>query len=211
MSSTNTFDRLQSLALLVTDSFGTDASQNFDESLHSAKDTVEQVVSTQKIVADKESTTLSVISAGFNYGDFAEVIFGQKIFLPKSFSKRGLYVLCLNIDHSSFYAWHFDFFPASTAQQTNLSFIQLIEKIPANIYFTIVVKDDIFKHLNISTKHFLAQVVGSKSIYNLRFRDSWAIVIHKPTISTYKVMAESHNQTGIAQIKLEIYPPTKSI
>lgn len=159
----------------------------------------------QKLTTDTVmGTTLSAKSAGFRYGNFSEVWFGNKLFLPRNASRRGLCVLCLNTDHTSFHAWQFDFFPIEHAEKTNANLVKLLEKLPENVYFAMVVKDDIFKNLSHSTKQFLAQVVGSKSIYNIRFRDSWAMIVYKPTVSSFQVMAESHKTIGLARVDVNI-------
>jgi hypothetical protein len=151
-------------------------------------------------------TNFSVRSGGFRYGNMSEIWFGNKLFLPRSLSRRGLCVLCLNYNHTSFHAWQFDFYPNAAAKKTNENLIQLIEKLPENVYFALAVKDDIFRNLHENTKQFLARTVGCQSIYNLRFRESWCAVIHKPTASTYEVLGEDHRPIGIARVDVRIPP-----
>jgi hypothetical protein len=155
-----------------------------------------------------DGPVFSIISAGFQQGNYAEFKFGSKVFLPRSLSRRGLSVLCLTADHSAFHAWNFDFYPNITRNATNRNFINLLRGLPGGIFFALSIKDDCHRNLFEATKNFLARVVGLKTIWRLEYRDSWCAVIYKKTPSQFEVMAESHNPNGVAHVEVPI--PTRS-
>ena len=68
----------------------------------------------------------TVSSAGFHNGDFAEFSLGQRVFIPKKSSKRGITVLYLTSNFTAFHAWNFDFYKAHTKIATNSNFISLL-------------------------------------------------------------------------------------
>lgn len=155
-------------------------------------------------VSSITQTTLSVRSSGFRAGNFSEVWFGNKLYLPRSMSRRGLTLLVLSQDLSTFNLWQFDFYPFVTSIKINENLVRLLQKIPAKSYFTLSVKDDTYRNLTFSTRQFLSNTVGSKHILRLQFRDSWAIVVYKPTLASFHVLGEDHKTSGIARVDVQV-------
>lgn len=174
-------------------------------SLHSSKETEETPEEEPLDVSPKmPQTILSARSSGFRFGNFSEIWFGSKLYLPRTMSRRGLTLLSLNSDLKTFRLWQFDFYPFVTAKQVNEGLIRLLQKLPPKSYFSLTVKDDIYRNLELSTRHFLANVVGSKAILGLQFRDSWAIVVYKPTLDTFQVLGEDHKNIGVARVDVKV-------
>lgn len=149
-------------------------------------------------------TKLSVRSAGFRAGNFSEVWFGNKLYLPRSISRRGLTLLVLSQDLSTFHLWQFDFYPFVNARKINENLVCLLERIPAKTYFALTVKDDIVRNLDFTTRQFLSSTIGSQYILRLQFRDSWAIVVYKPTLSSFRVLGEDHKSSGLARVDVQV-------
>jgi len=176
-------------------------------------DDTESISSLSNIPPAPTGPIFSVISAGFKSGNFSEFKFGQKTFVPRQSSRRGMSLLCLTPDHTAFHAWNFDFYPNITRNATNRNFINILLALPGNIYFGLAVKDDAHKNLFEATKNFLSRVVGLKTIYRMEYRDSWCAVIYKKSPQTFEVLQESHNPTGPAYVNVHIPargPPIRS-
>ena len=77
------------------------------------------------------------------------------------------------------YYFNIDFFIKTRSFMANRSFISLMKKIPNNTYFIIAVKDDAQRNLFNSTKKFIYNVLHSKHIYDLQYRDSWCALLYK--------------------------------
>lgn len=146
----------------------------------------------------------SVWSAGFPHGNYAEVRFGDKTHLPPSLARRGMCMLCLNHNHTSFHAWQFDFYPNPSRFATNRNFVDLLRKLPARVYFCLTLKDDAEKNLFEDTKRFLTNVVGCKEIRNIQYRDSWCMIGYKPTLYSFQVLKEHLNPHGVAFVEVPI-------
>jgi hypothetical protein len=151
-----------------------------------------------------DDNTFYVTSAGFEHGNYAEIKLGSKTFLPRALSRRGISVVCLNQSTGSFKAWNFDFYPNPTKNSTNRNFVGRLVTLPGHSYFAIAVRDDAKHNMFEGTIRFLDRVVGSKTIRRLEYRDSWCIVVYKPTKNTFKVLSESHNPNGMASINVPL-------
>ena len=149
---------------------------------------------------------LSVRSSGFRYGNYSEIWFGSKLYLPRSMSRRGLTFMALSYDLNSFRLWQFDLYPFITAKQVNENLVRLIQRLPEKSYFSMSVKDDIHRNLDYNTRNFLSTVVGSSAILNLQFRDSWAIIVYKQTLTTFRVLGEDHKSVGLARVDVSLPP-----
>jgi hypothetical protein len=143
----------------------------------------------------------TVSSAGFHNGDFAEFSLGQRVFIPKKSSKRGITVLYLTSNFTAFHAWNFDFYKAHTKIATNSNFISLLRKLPGNTYFAMSIKDDAYKNLFEGTKNFLTKIIGCKSIWKLNYRNSWCVIVYKKTEKSFEVITEGYNPAGIAEVQ----------
>lgn len=140
----------------------------------------------------------TVTSAGFTSGNFSEFRLGQRIFIPKESSKRGITVLYLTNNNKTFHAWNFDFYHKPTKLATNRNFISLLRRLPGNTYFAMSVKDDAWKNLFEGTKNFLARIIGCKTIWRLNYRHSWSAIVYKKTEKSFEVVSEAHNIAGTA-------------
>jgi hypothetical protein len=149
----------------------------------------------------------TVLSAGFNHGDFAEFSLGQRVFIPKLASKRGITILYLTSNYTTFHAWNFDFYKTQSKIATNSNFISLLRKLPGDTYFAMSIKDDAYKNLFEGTKNFLTKIIGCKSIWKLNYRNSWCAIIYKKTEKSFEVISEAYNPSGVAEVKYLILDP----
>jgi hypothetical protein len=149
----------------------------------------------------------TVLSAGFNNGDFAEFSLGQNVFISKKESKRGITVLCLTPNITKCHSWNFDFYNIQTKITTNSNFILLLKKIPSNTYFAMSIKDDAYQNLFDGTKHFLTKTIGCKLIWKLNYRNSWCVIVYKKTENSFNVISEAYNPSGVAKVKHLILNP----
>ena len=151
-----------------------------------------------------ETEMFTVTSAGFTSGNYSEFRLGNRILIPKESSKRGITVLYLTNNNKTFNSWNFDFYNKTTKVSTNQNFIYFLRKIPGNTYFAMSVKDDTWKNLFEGTKHFLARIIGCKTIWRLNYRNSWSAIIYKKTENLFEVMDEAHHISGRAVSKYSL-------
>jgi hypothetical protein len=169
-------------------------------------DTENECIDLQNTGVNK-NLLFTVSSAGFNHGDFAEFSLGQRVFIPKKISKRGITVLYLTTNFTTFHAWNFDFYKPQTRISTNSNFISLLRKLPGNTYFAMSIKDDAHKNLFEGTKNFLTKIIGCKSIWKLNYRNSWCAIVYKKTEKSFEVITESYNPSGVAEVQHLIIDP----
>jgi len=152
----------------------------------------------------QKTIMFTVISAGFNHGNFSEFKLDENVFIPKNDSKRGITVLYLVNDLKKNYFCNFDFYTALNKVATNINFISLIRRLPEDTYFAMSIKDDAYMNLFEGTKYFLSTIIGCKKIWRLNYRNSWCAIIYKKTEKSFEVISESHNPNGIAVAKCSI-------
>lgn len=157
---------------------------------------IDIVTDTKKEEKKEEKNTIEISSAGFNSGNYCEIKINNENVLDRISSNRGFNIIVCSDKN---YYFNIDFFIKTRSFMANRSFISLMKKIPNNTYFIIAVKDDAQRNLFNSTKRFMYNVLHSKHIYDLQYRDSWCALLYKDG-NEYLMIEEKHSKFSVATI-----------
>ncbi|MBE9125085.1 hypothetical protein IQ258_02660 [Coleofasciculus sp. LEGE 07081] len=144
-------------------------------------------------------STISVTSAGLDFGDVAQITLnGQGVAIEGGY-QRGLNVVVFDSSTTiPILNQSFDLFANPTAAD---AFAQLIEDLPEGQIVAIAVKDDGFYNLSERAKQ-ACEAIGSRLIHHLQFRNSWAIVGYKG--ASPGSIIENLNTSGAVSVKFWI-------
>ncbi|CAO3620778.1 unnamed protein product [Cunninghamella echinulata] len=152
----------------------------------------------------EQTITIRAQSAGFNDGNFAKVEMNGNTFIASS---RGLNVWAVD-RHDHLILEHGSFDTHISANESK-DFIQFIDGLKNESVVVVVARDDITEHLTNEAIETL-ETLGSKSIRQLKYRDSFVLITEKgnpeSTIEEYK--STSSGPTEIIEKKFTVIEET---
>lgn len=173
-----------------------------NKNIENSKDILDVSVAERKEdIKDGSKKILEITSSGFHSGNFCEFKLNNEIILNKFNSKRGFNVVFLS---DSNYYFNFDFYIKNRCYLNNKNLLLLFQQIPVNTIFGIGIKDDGSRNLFMGSKKFINLVLGSKQIYNLAYRESWAAIVYKRSKNEFVMLSESLSKNDIAVATYDI-------
>ena len=146
------------------------------ETLESGNSTVTATLPLQS--EESSNAIITVKSAGYLAGDTAEVVVAGRTvpMISANGIHRGLFVAV--IDEDNFDVLTAKVFDTYSSTKNSEKFANLIKSLPLGRIVVVAVKDEATGHLTSAAKDACASI-GSKRVYDLSYRSSWAIIGYK--------------------------------